>query len=378
MQLFRKMTSALTSPARAATPTPTPCVLPIIYVTPPSPIFDPSLANFRRDNLTIKLLGAGDNGEAHLALPKRTADTFNSSLDAGAPLDAALRAAQRDLFVVKFAKPDALEGDLENEIWFMTAVMGDLLREHAHLTHALDCCLGDGVQWLALPLCRGGTLQAFLKQFPDAVSPAFIWHVGAQVIGALLYLHHGILDQATDITPAADWPMVFHEDCYPCNLLLQPAQAFGAFPDVVLADFGRAAAVSTRASCDQMQSYDYADAGNVLVELLSLTKDRDPTLRAWSSWLQDTNLMTGAKALPVLQTFMQSAARRRETAHEPLAGAAAEFLAADFDRASLRRVLVAPDYVSVYFAGCRANVFYTSVGCILAGELWPDQSLASW
>ncbi|KAK3071991.1 hypothetical protein LTR53_007621 [Teratosphaeriaceae sp. CCFEE 6253] len=314
MQLFRKMTSALTSPTQAATPAPPPCVLPIIYVTPPSPTFDPSLANFRRDNLTIKLLGAGDNGEAHLALPKRTADTFNSSLDAGAPLDAALRAAQRDLFVVKFAKPDNLEGDLENEIWFMTA-------------------------WLALPLCRGGTLQAFLKQFPEAVSPAFIWHVGAQVIGALLYLHHGIVDPIASVAPVADWPMVFHEDCYPCNLLLRPAPAFGAFPDVVLADFGRAAAVSSRESCDQMQSYDYADAGNVLVELLSLTKDRDPSLRAWSSWLQDTNLMTGAKALPVLQTFMQSAARRREMAHEPLAGAAAEFLAADFDRASLRRVL---------------------------------------
>ena len=189
-------------------------------------------------NLTykeIKFLGAGDNGNAYAAIAK-------SSL-------AKIRVKHHDNFspdffddvracmvVVKFAKDDNLEGDLTNEIEFLTQ---HFTPTSGRLSHAIDAHLDGDCQWLAMPFCAGGDLSNLLDDLPTAISMSFRWHIAAQLAEALLFMYFGVNDANTaPATPPAWAHHVIHGDLFAGNTLLVPRSI--GFPDLVVADFGRA------------------------------------------------------------------------------------------------------------------------------------------
>ncbi|KAK4565669.1 hypothetical protein LTR86_003517 [Recurvomyces mirabilis] len=195
---------------------------------------DPSMEHFKQKYVLIHRLGAGDNGETYAAITKGHANRILSLKRLGHPIDL----ETKDVVVVKFYKPDNLEGDLTNEITFMNESMGDT---HNLITHAVDSHHDGAIQWLALPYCNGGTLVSFQKKYPEAITTAFIWHVGLQLMRAACYLHFGTHD-LNKMERVHSWPQIYHADIYGCNILLKagPDPTSGEFPDVVIADFGRA------------------------------------------------------------------------------------------------------------------------------------------
>ncbi|KAK3679948.1 hypothetical protein LTR78_000325 [Recurvomyces mirabilis] len=187
---------------------------------------NPSMEHFKQRYVLIHRLGAGDNGETYAANTKDHANRMLGLKRLGYPISL----NTKDVVVVKFYKPNNLEGDLTNEITFMTESMRGT---HSLLTHAID------PHYDALPYCNGGTLQSFIAKHEDAITTSFIWHVGLQLVQAACYLHFGIRD-LNRMETVRDWPRVYHADTYTCNILLKADEDPSLFPDVVIADFGRA------------------------------------------------------------------------------------------------------------------------------------------
>lgn len=198
---------------------------------------DRSRQDFRRFYHEVKYLGSGDNGNTFAAISKQNADQI--AVKHGYRKTQAYFNELRDYLVaVKYCKDAFDENDLENEIMFLTKTMPI---DHPCYTACVRACVDDGlnVQWLALPFCSGGDLGSFLGKFPHAISLSFRWHVAHQLASALLFLLYGITDPS-QTQPAPHWPHVSHSDIFLSNLLLAPNGRFGDFPDVIVADFGRA------------------------------------------------------------------------------------------------------------------------------------------
>lgn len=90
----------------------------------------------------------------------------------------------------------------------------------------------------------GGDLEKFMTTFTRQkvrIPEAFIWHVLYQLSDALMLLHHGYNTDCDVQTP--NWRRMLHRDIKPANIFLRlPASESekGAYPDIVLADFGLA------------------------------------------------------------------------------------------------------------------------------------------
>ena len=204
--------------------------------------------HFCKTHYKVKHLGSGDNGDTYAAISKADANAISrrhSCKNTPAYYDE-LRAK---LLAVKFYKDDNLEGDLENEIMFLSQ---SLPCAHERMTPAKGSHLDGKSQWLALPFCSGGDLQSFLEKFPQAASSvSFQWHVAYQLAESLLFLLYGVKNvDIMESTP--DWPSLSHCDIFAGNILLKPAPADSktGFPDIIIADFGRAAELDSHLQYD--------------------------------------------------------------------------------------------------------------------------------
>ena len=190
-------------------------------------LVDPSQAHYRQNNITVKLLGAGDNGTAYAAISKADANMIIAKHCGSA--QALHDKIRSELQAVKFAKETNLEGDLSNEVKFLTKAV---TVKHPRITPALDSHLDGKTQYSALPFCSGGNLQRFIDKHGASLPVAFVWHVGVQLTEAVCFL--------------LQHPGVAHCDIWSENTLLRPTtdadadSAFGNYPDAVVADFGRA------------------------------------------------------------------------------------------------------------------------------------------
>ena len=217
---------------------------------------NPSQAHYRQQNITVKFLGAGDNGDVYAAIPKADANLLIA--EHCGSMQALYDKVRSNLQAVKFYKESNLEGDLSNEINFLTQAV---TAQHPRLTPALDSHLDGAVQWLASPFCSGGNLQSFMEKHAGSLPTSFIWHTGAHLAEGVCFLleHSGVV----------------HQDIFAGNTLLQPptdaASAFGNYPDLRIADFGRAKKVADSAPLAihmhlmQAQLVDIAQIGRTLL-----------------------------------------------------------------------------------------------------------------
>ena len=217
-----------------------PTVSPLEPGSPQAQLLD-SDAHLKQRYIDIKYLGEGDNGVACAAISRAEAKkvlTKHNSKVSPALFDD----LRNNLVVVKLAKDNNLEGDLTNEI---EVLAGDLSAAHPSIprtiTRAVDSHLDGSTQWLALPYCNGGALTDFIHNSRQDLTLGFRWHMGAQLIESLLFLQFGVTNaEATfEDTLKAGHPAFYHGDVYCCNILLRP-DVHGGYPDIVLADFGRA------------------------------------------------------------------------------------------------------------------------------------------
>ncbi|KAI7165027.1 hypothetical protein KC352_g26263, partial [Hortaea werneckii] len=235
----------------------------------------PSQVHFNRTNITISYLGGGDNGQAYTAIPKYAADKLIATH--GRRSQALYDSIRNQLIAVKFHKADNWEGDLKQEIDFLST---KFTVRHPLYTPCLAAHYDGHVQWLALPYLNGGTLHSFAKKHAPLLGVSFLWHVGLQMAEAVSLLHCGITDCAKSVRDPG-LRSVFHADIWDQNVLVRPVGSssscsYGNFPDLVLADFGRAedipesACEEYRARYERIQVGDIVAIGEMLTDLIEL------------------------------------------------------------------------------------------------------------
>lgn len=192
--------------------------------------------HFEHTHYLVQQLGAGEFGEAWLAINRSTANDLHTQLhDSDRPRF--YKNLRANLVVVKFSKDDIEDDDLSHEINFLTQGICkpsprilELLYHHDH----------GWTQWLVAPFYPGGDLYHFTRAFPQAITVSFVWHVVYQLTEAVLFLFFGTTDVRKPKQPE-EWPYMFHGDFHDGNVLLRqadPQSGFGNYPDVILSDFG--------------------------------------------------------------------------------------------------------------------------------------------
>lgn len=210
----------------------------------PAPAPIDSRTHFRKKYVEVKPLGSGDNGEAIAAILRSDlVDITSKHRDRNSP--AFFANVRSKLVAAKFAKVDNLEGDLSNEIEFLSEKFP---MRHESFTYHLDSHLDGDCQWLALPYFDGGSLESFVKKFPHDLTISFRWHIMSEMAGALLFLYFGVTDPKLlpEKTPDwSDWPKIVQGDMFTGNTLLGPPAAndMTGFPRCIVADFGRACTI---------------------------------------------------------------------------------------------------------------------------------------
>jgi serine/threonine protein kinase len=291
-----------------------------------------SEAHFREKYVKIKYLSCGDNGYTFAAIAKADAEAvFAEYLKDTRGLYDALGSK---LVAVKFPKEDNLEGDLSNEIDFLTRTM---TVKHPCYTYAVDSHIDDKVQWLALPYFPGGSLKSYVKDRYFPVS--FLWHIGLQLAEAVTFLHFGTTDtKDSKMTPVQGWPTVYHADIFAGNMLLRsaPEDATIPYPEMVLADFGRAKVLLDdddfdRANMAKYRVIDIRYIGEVLGKMLNENLDdvegerEEQSIYQLKFWIarliafgvSDLSEYDG-KAVRFVAEFMQAAREEREENYRDL------------------------------------------------------------
>ena len=88
--------------------------------------------------------------------------------------------------------------------------------------------------------CDGGDLHNLIKRYQEHslyVPESFIWHVFIHLAEALAFLHRDWQPKKGYLQD--EWETVLHRDIKPANIFLRH-RADGAYPDIVLGDFGLA------------------------------------------------------------------------------------------------------------------------------------------
>lgn len=199
----------------------------------------PSQVHFSKTHCKIKFLGKGDNGETWAAVSKTDAKRLMA--EHGQRTQAFYDALREKLVAVKFYLSSNLEGDSSNEIKFLAQAF---TTRHPRITPCIDSHLAGGTQWLSLPFCSGGSLGSLMDKHAGRLSISFVWHVGLQLAEAVSLLLYRIEDCEMLRRSAGDLPSALHGDIWDGNTLVRPSNAsnpgFKDFPNLVLADFGRA------------------------------------------------------------------------------------------------------------------------------------------
>lgn len=298
---------------------------------------NPSQSHFRQTYVQVKYLGEGDNGYTFAAASRSLANQILASH--GQRTQAFYDDIRANLVAVKFAKDVNLEGDLSNEIRFLTQ---SITASHPRITPCLDSHMDGAVQWLALPFCGGGDLKGFIRKHQSDLNTAFVWHVGLQLAQGIVFLLYGITD-SENMTPARDWPSVRHGDVWSGNTLLSPASSssgsFRDFPDIVIADFGRAQQLmkgATKTERLRHMSGQIADINQIGATMATLQEFANyaagPTLTGWVNCLLSYG-SNGERASDritqiFLSKFMSTAKIERAKYYRPLSQTTAAVLAA--------------------------------------------------
>ena len=209
---------------------------------------DDSRKHFERTYYLMKRIGGGQFGEAFLAIKRSIADSIHSQFWR-TDENTFYKELRRRMVVVKFFKIQTRHSkfddweDLTTEIKFLKQ---NILRQSPRITELLDSYLEGMTQWFVTPYYTGGDLNHFVTNHPEAVSVAFIWHIGYQLVEAFLFLDFGISDIKNPRLPAT-WLKMWNWDLHSGNVLLRPARPrseFGNLPDLAIADFGNSESAS--------------------------------------------------------------------------------------------------------------------------------------
>ncbi|KAK5133884.1 hypothetical protein LTR08_007113 [Meristemomyces frigidus] len=298
-----------------------------------------SKAHHQRTHILLKTLGAGDNGDIHASILRSDVDQTTAKHDRRTA--AFYKELRAKVVAVKFVKPSTAEGDLENEITFLTQC---LTTRSVRVVHCINSVLNDNVQWLTTPYCSGGDLQSFINDHGASLNTSFIWHAGLELCEALSFLLYGVTKETQ--THKSNRPKIFHGDIFTGNILLRPStNGFKTFPDLVVADFGRATqlvirdAISLTAKTHHRlyhaleQVQDLATVGQILTGMQNMmlaapdALPPDEFLKEWIAELQDFEgdeaglrsvVAQVARGLPFIRKFMLAARREREATYQPL------------------------------------------------------------
>lgn len=121
-------------------------------------------------------------------------------------------------------------------------ILHRILPKNKRITNLLAFSLDTNTE-IYFEYYAGGDLEKLLRAFEQHKAPVpenFIWHVLYQLSDALMLLHHGYNLSGCD-TPAPGWQPLVHSDIKPANILIRlppPGSDQGAYPDMVLGDFG--------------------------------------------------------------------------------------------------------------------------------------------
>ncbi|PVI00818.1 hypothetical protein DM02DRAFT_628171 [Periconia macrospinosa] len=95
---------------------------------------------------------------------------------------------------------------------------------------------------LYLEYCDGGSLRDLLEKYHDAlqhIPEAFLWHVAESILRALCFLHLGIPQVSTYLTPRHDWPPMYHGQLQLDYLYMTTPTSYpvgNSYPRIVLAE----------------------------------------------------------------------------------------------------------------------------------------------
>ena len=196
----------------------------------------------------IKKLGHGAYAAVYLSIPKATADhilaDYASSPPTKANKSSTITRLRASLQALKVSTSNSFANDPDKEIRVLQHLKGKC--NHPSIIELIDADTSPlKKSWYTMPVCNGGDLDELLTLTRDpkktALPVGLAWHICAQLGRALLYLHFGRHDGRTE----PNWPLLTHEDIHPNNILFRAGGGdekgqFGNYPDVILADFGKA------------------------------------------------------------------------------------------------------------------------------------------
>lgn len=94
---------------------------------------------------------------------------------------------------------------------------------------------------LVLEYCDDGSLSDSINRHLQRgmrPSESFVWHILAGLTKALCFTHYGLNLDVEGQKPRPNWNVICHLDIKPCNIFLDTRIRTGAYPRVVLGDFG--------------------------------------------------------------------------------------------------------------------------------------------
>ncbi|KAK3632726.1 hypothetical protein LTR56_016196 [Elasticomyces elasticus] len=202
---------------------------------------------FRQTHHEFQPLGSGGYGIACLAA-KKNANDQQAQISGVRALPPSRQVDPARLIVVKYYKqnddPDESDEskDLSNEI----AIMKTFGKKYHGVVELLNSYVAGDVQWMTMPLLRGGTLHDFIGTSANKAPVSFVWHVAHSIVGSLLFMYFGItsVDASGNTVTEPRWSPITHNDIHNNNIYLGLAPAAAEykhsnFPLVVLADFGQ-------------------------------------------------------------------------------------------------------------------------------------------
>ena len=293
----------------------------------------------------VKPLGSGAYADVFLAVPRAIVENMSSGFESGQRATASegdkMAKLRSSLVALKIRTSSSFHDSMEREVKILQ------LLSHCQTEQALVIQLIEAdanplqAAWYTMPVCNGGDLESLLAltQSPAGVQlpRALAWRIAASLTRGLLFLHFGWQNGVS----APNWPVIAHNDLHCKNVLLRTATQSRAinglepYPEVLLADFGSAVFVDSRAEdekrrhCARLRQHrDYNSLGLLLTPLYHRTGDPD-LQRAIENVEGIKAPVVGLKnqhAFQVLKNLLAGAEKRAAELHKPLEGPLKEHL----------------------------------------------------
>ncbi|KAI9814036.1 MAG: G2-specific serine/threonine protein kinase [Pycnora praestabilis] len=127
-------------------------------------------------------------------------------------------------------------------------ILLDILPEHRNINKLLDVFEKPRKWHLYYELYDGGDLADVCFNYVDrrkTLPEFFIWHIFAEMIEALAFIHHGLLKESNGVySRPSSWRTIVHRDIKPENIFVHFGGQRSRMPRIVLGDFGCAADTS--------------------------------------------------------------------------------------------------------------------------------------